>query len=104
MAETENAATLLAKKDYARALPLLKGDLEKYPNNPRIRLQYADALAGSGSLGDAIEQYEATAKYYDDNGLTVQAIAVRKKADKLREQVAASSPKTQPTAAGKTEP
>ena len=46
--ETESGASLLAKKEYARAVPLLKRDLEKYPNNPRIRLQYADALAGSG--------------------------------------------------------
>lgn len=107
MPETENAATLLAKKDYARALPLLKTDLDKYPNNPRIRLQYADALAGSGSSAEAIEQYEATAKYYDDNGLTVQAIAVRKKAEKLRDQKAAT-PVTPPgviaAGPGKTEP
>ncbi len=93
MAETENAATLLAKKEYGRAAPLLKADLDKYPNNPRIRLQYADALAGSGSLDDAISQYEQTAKYYDDQGLTVQAIAVRKKADKVREFVATKKPK-----------
>ncbi|HEY3054818.1 MAG TPA: cyclic nucleotide-binding domain-containing protein [Thermoanaerobaculia bacterium] len=107
--DTESAASLLAKKDYARALPLLKNDLDKYPNNPRIRLQYADALAGFGDLDAAVEQYEATAKYYDDNGLTVQAIAVRKKADKAREQqpvsaAAAPPPKSQSPAAGKTEP
>jgi tetratricopeptide (TPR) repeat protein len=82
--ETENAASLLARKEYDRAVPLLRRDLEKYPNNPRIRLQYADALAGAGEFEDAVEQYEQTARYYDDNGLTVQAIAVRKKGEKLR--------------------
>jgi cAMP-dependent protein kinase regulator len=92
MAETENAASFLAKKEYGRAVPLLKADVEKYPNNPRTRLQYADALAGSGAFVDAIAQYEQTAKYYDDNGLTVQAIAVRKKADKVREHVGSKSP------------
>jgi hypothetical protein len=106
--QTESAASLLAKKDYARALPLLKTDLDKYPNNPRIRLQYADALAGSGDLAQSIEQYEATAKYYDDNGLTVQAIAVRKKADKAREQSGTSTsskpPAPPPVTAGKSEP
>lgn len=103
--ETESAATLLAKKDYARAVPLLKREQEKYPNNPRIRLQYADALAGAGQLNEAITQYEATAKYYDDNGLTVQAIAVRKKADKAREQAPAASAAAGPSpAAGKSEP
>src|SRR6266576_3318964 len=92
--ETESGATLLAKKEYARAVPLLKREHEKYSSNPRIRLQYADALAGAGDLDEAAKQYELTAKYYDDNGLTVQAIAVRKKAEKVQEQLAAKKPAT----------
>jgi cAMP-dependent protein kinase regulator len=99
--ETETGANLLAKKEYARAVPALKRDLDKYPNNPRIRLQYADALAGNGQVDDAIGQYEHTAKYYDDNGLTVQAIAVRKKGEKLQAVVGAKK-KEEP--AGKSEP
>lgn len=97
--ETESGATLLARREYARAVPLLRRDHEKYPSNPRIRLQYADALSGAGMIDDAVQHYEATAKYYEDNGLTVQAIAVRKKADKARE----SLPKA-PEEAGKSEP
>jgi len=100
--ETESGASLLARREYARAVPLLKRDLDKYQSNPRIRLQYADALAGAGEHEEAIAQYEHTAKYYDDNGLTVQAIAVSKKAQKLRDQIAASKP--QEPAAGKSEP
>lgn len=91
--ETESGANLLARKEYARAVPLLKKDLENYPSNPRIRLQYADALAGAGNLDEAIAQYEHTAKYYEENGLTVQSIAVRKKAEKIRE---ANRPATGP--------
>lgn len=97
--ETESGASLLARREYARAVPLLKREHEKYPSNPRIRLQYADALAGAGMIDDAAAQYDATAKYYEDNGLTVQAVAVRKKAEKVREQL----PKSADTA-GKTEP
>jgi len=81
----ESGADLLARKEFAKAIPLLKEDLDKYPSNPRIRLQYADALAGVGRNDEAIGEYEHTAKYYEDNGLTVQSIAVRKKAEKLRE-------------------
>ena len=81
----ESGADLLARKEFAKALPLLKEDLDKYPSNPRIRLQYADALAGMGQNDEAIAEYEHTAKYYEDNGLTVQSIAVRKKAEKLKE-------------------
>ncbi|HET7437262.1 MAG TPA: cyclic nucleotide-binding domain-containing protein [Thermoanaerobaculia bacterium] len=101
--ETESGATLLAKREYGRAVPVLKREHEKYPNNPRIRLQYADALAGATMLAEAVEQYEATAKYYEDNGLTVQAIAVKKKAEKVRDQLTASAPKADDSA-GKTEP
>jgi hypothetical protein len=92
--ETESGATLLARREYARAVPVLKREHEKYASNPRIRLQYADALSGAGMLEEAVTQYEATAKYYEDNGLTVQAIAVRKKAEKARDQLAASAPAT----------
>jgi len=98
--ETESGASLLARREYARAVPLLKREHEKYPSNPRIRLQYADSLAGAGMTAEAIEQYEATAKYYDDNGLTVQAIAVRKKAEKASEHLK----KPEEDRAGKSEP
>ncbi|PYQ52352.1 MAG: hypothetical protein DMF59_05025 [Acidobacteria bacterium] len=90
MAEETSGANLLARKEFAKALPLLKEDLDKYPSNPRIRLQYADALAGNGDFDEALAQYEHTAKYYEDNGLTVQAIAVRKKAEKVRESSGAA--------------
>ncbi|HVR42750.1 MAG TPA: cyclic nucleotide-binding domain-containing protein [Thermoanaerobaculia bacterium] len=85
MAESnETAASLLARRDYVRAIPLLRADLEKYPTNPRIRLQLADALAGAGEIEEAVERYEETARNYEENELIVQAIAVRKKAEKLR--------------------
>lgn len=100
--ETESGATLLARREYARAVPVLKREHEKYPSNPRIRLQYADSLAGNGDIEEAIKQYEATAHYYEDNGLTVQAIAVRKKAEKVSEQLAAKQPPADE--AGKSEP
>jgi len=100
--ETESGASLLARREYARAVPVLKREQEKYPSNPRIRLQYADALAGAGMIEEAVEQYDATAKYYEDNGLTVQAIALRKKAEKARGQLAPSAPQEDP--AGKSEP
>jgi tetratricopeptide (TPR) repeat protein len=101
--ETESGASLLAKREYARAIPVLKREHEKYPSNPRIRLQYADALAGASELEEAITQYEATAQYYEDNGLTVQAIAVRKKAEKYRDLLSAAAPAPE-SEAGKSEP
>jgi len=102
MAEETSGANLLARKEYAKAIPLLKEDLDKYPSNPRIRLQYADALAGNGDFDEALSQYEQTAKYYEDNGLTVQSIAVRKKAEKVRDS--AGTPAAASGAPAKGEP
>lgn len=97
--ETETIATLLAKKEYVRAVPLLQRDLQKYPTNARIRLQLADALSGAGETEEALQRYEETARYYDDNDLVVQSIAVRKKAEKLRARAPgpAPEPERQPT-------
>ena len=58
--ETESGATLLARREYARAVPVLKREHEKYPSNPRIRLQYADALAGNGQIDEAVTQRRGT--------------------------------------------
>src|SRR3954451_5515252 len=99
--ETESGATLLAKKEYKRAVPLLKTEHEKYPSNPRIRLQYADALAGAGDYPEEARQHESTATYYADNGRTVQAIAVRKKAEKGSQQACRPTSNSPPATAGK---
>ncbi|MGA7617612.1 MAG: cyclic nucleotide-binding domain-containing protein [Thermoanaerobaculia bacterium] len=95
MSEGESIAALMGRREYVRAVPLLKRDLEKYPTNVRIRLQLADALAGAGIHDEALFQYEETAKFYEENGLIVQAIAVRKKAEKLRSSL--PTPERTPT-------
>lgn len=86
--ETESIPTLMLRKEYDRVIPLLERDLGKHPGNTRLRLQYADALAGVGRIEDALSAYEETARGYEASELVVQAIAVRKKAEKLRSQVA----------------
>lgn len=79
---------LLARRDYASVIPLLREEIEKYPTNMRLRLQYADSLTGGGELKEALVQYELIARDYDNDGLMVQAIAVRKKAEKVAAQLA----------------
>ena len=74
----------MLRREYGRAIPLLERDLAKYPTNSRLMLQYADALAGDGRTEEALSAYERTAGSYDAAGLVVQAIAVRKKAEKIR--------------------
>jgi tetratricopeptide (TPR) repeat protein len=75
---------LLARRNYDDAIPLLQKEIAKYPTNYRLRLQLADALAGSGQYPEALEQYDAIVAHYEKTGLIVQAIGVRKKAEKVR--------------------
>jgi CRP-like cAMP-binding protein len=57
----------------------------------------ADALAGAGRVDEAAAHYEGTAKHYEENELIVQAIAVRKKAEKIRAAApAAAAPVARP--------
>ena len=91
VSETESIPTLMIQREYARAIPLIEKNLLHNSGNTRLRLQYADALAGIGRSDDAVAQYEETARAYDASGLVVQAIAVRKKAEKLR-SVSPSAP------------
>lgn len=79
---------LLARRDYDAVIPLLAREIEKYPTNMRVRLKYADSLAGANRFEDALVQYELIAKDYDEDGLIVQAIAVRKKAEKVAASLA----------------
>lgn len=86
----DSIQNLLAKRDYEKVVPLLEAEVKKYPTNLRLRLQLADALAGVGRTEEAIEAYEKIAAHYESNGLVVQAIGVRKKAEKVRDAHAAS--------------
>lgn len=74
---------LLATRDYAAAIPALEKEVEKYSSNYRLKLQLADALAGIGRTQEALERYEEIVKHYEATGLIVQAIGVRKKAEKV---------------------
>jgi hypothetical protein len=82
--QPESISTLLARKEYARAVPLLRAEVEKYATNVRIKLQFADALAGAGMYDEAVEAYQATSRFYEEQGLTVQVIGVQKKLEKVR--------------------
>jgi tetratricopeptide (TPR) repeat protein len=83
---------LLARRNYDDAIPLLQKEIAKYPTNYRLRLQLADALAGSGQYPEALEQYDAIVAHYEKTGLIVQAIGVRKKAEKVRAMEPAAIP------------
>lgn len=88
---------LLARREYGKVVPLLEGEVRKYPTNFRLRLQLADALAGTGRVGEAVPHYEETIRHYEANGLIVQAIGVKKKLEKIRESQSAPAPPAEPS-------
>jgi tetratricopeptide (TPR) repeat protein len=102
--DDESISTLMARREYDRAVPLLKRDLDKYPSNVRIRLQYADALSGAGRYEEALEQYEHTSRFYEENGLIVQAIAVRKKLERIGALIAEATAAETPAKAARVAP
>ena len=87
----ESIQGLLAKRDYAAAIPLLEEEVRKYSTNYRLKLQLADALAGVGRTSEALERYDEIARHYDSAGLIVQAIGVRKKAEKIEADATAAA-------------
>lgn len=95
---SETIQALLARRDYAAAIPLLEEEIAKYGTNYRLRLQLADALAGVGRTEEALQRYEAIAQYYDSSGLIVQAIGVRKKAEKIQAADAVKTAAERPAA------
>lgn len=98
--ESESIPALMVQRDYRRVLPLIEQELERSSSNNRLRLQYADALAGVGRAADAVAQYEATAGAYEAAGLVVQAIAVRKKAEKLSSSLPSEPRQSRPLPEG----
>lgn len=82
--EQEELQALLAKKDYKKAIPLLREWMGKQPKNASVRLNLADALLASGQQDDAIQQYRDLATLLTEQGFIVKAIAVYKKILKLK--------------------
>ncbi len=79
----DSISSLIAKREYAKAVPLLRAEHAKYPKNVRIHLQLADCLTGSGNFDLAVPEYTSIADHYKKAGLTVQAIAIEKKLEKV---------------------
>jgi hypothetical protein len=79
----EDVGTLLAKKNYARAIEVLKAQMKTNARDPRIRLQLGDALALAGKNKEAVEILLPLADEFAKDGFSAKAISVLKKIQKL---------------------
>jgi tetratricopeptide (TPR) repeat protein len=62
--------------DSTRTIEQLLELLRADPNDTRTRLKLGDVYAREGDLPNALEMYEAAAKYYAQQGFALKAVAV----------------------------
>ena len=79
----DDVAELIARRNYARAAKVLRGQLSKDPSNASTRQQLADVLALDGQVREAIELLWKLADDYTSSGFAGKAIAVLKKVQRL---------------------
>jgi len=80
--KTEDVATLIAKKNYSKAIELIKTQLKGQKPEPRLRLQLADVLIMAGKGREAAAVLEPLADEYAREGFAAKAISVLKKIQK----------------------
>jgi len=79
----EDVAELIAKRSYAKAAKVLRGQLGKDPSNASVRQQLADVLALDGKTYEAVELLWKLADDYATSGFVGKGIAVLKKVQRL---------------------
>lgn len=73
----------IAKKNYAKALELVRAELAGRPKDPRLRLQQADVLILAGRGKEAVSVLLGLADEHASDGFAAKAIAVLKRIEKI---------------------
>ena len=74
---------LLARKNYPKAIELLKAHLARRPNDPRLKLKLADVLIVAGRGKEAVGTLMGLADSEAADGFAAKAIAVLKRIEKI---------------------
>src|SRR5262245_16945005 len=82
-AETDNVRELISRRQYARALELLRASLQKKPSDRRLRLELSETLILSGQATQAVEVLLPLADDLVRQGFIGQARVVLKRAQDL---------------------
>lgn len=83
-AKAEDVTSLIAKKNYAKAIELVKEQLKKQSGtDPRLRMQLADVLVLAGKSREAVMILTPLADEFAREGFAAKAIAVLKKIQKI---------------------
>ena len=81
--KSEDVSTLIAKKNYTKAIEVIREQLQKQRNDPRLRLQLADVLVSAGKGREAVTILLPLADEFAKEGFAAKAISVLKKIQKL---------------------
>jgi hypothetical protein len=82
-ARVEDVPALIARKNYAKAIEIIKSQLATQRQDPRLRLQLADVLAMAGKSREAVTILIPLADEYAREGFVPKAISVLKKIEKI---------------------
>jgi hypothetical protein len=82
-AESDNVRELISRRQYARALELLRASLQKKPGDRRLRLELSETLILSGQAAQAVEVLLPLADDLVRQGFIGQARVVLKRAQDL---------------------
>src|SRR5882672_5874915 len=79
----EDVGVLIAKKNYTRAIEVIREQLLTQRNDPRLRLQLADVLVSAGKNKEAVTILLPLADEFAKDGFAAKAISILKKVQKI---------------------
>ena len=79
----EDVVSLIAAKKYARAIEVLKAQLQKKGANPSLRMQLADVLILADKKQEAVSLLIPLADQFAREGFAAKAVSVLKKIQKV---------------------
>jgi hypothetical protein len=79
----DDVVALIAAKKYARAIEVLKAQLQKKGANPSLRMQLADVLILADKRSEAVSLLLPLADHYARDGFAAKAVSVLKKIQKV---------------------
>jgi hypothetical protein len=82
-ARMEDVSALISKKNYARAIEVIREQLKTNGRDPRLRLQLSDVLVMAGKGPQAIVILDPLADEFARDGFAAKAISVLKKIQKI---------------------
>ena len=82
-AKEDDVVALIAAKKYARAIEVLKAQLQKRGANPSLRMQLADVLILADKKSEAVALLLPLADQFARDGFAAKAVSVLKKIQKV---------------------